>query len=571
MTEQTGRGDLHTAYASVLKAITGNAMPTHRRRDGHDPMPLLPWTLLHRYYLRPDMPFTLEDHLYLIGVYNCTARQVRIKKSGQAGVSELLVSLGFHACDERKLDVLYVMPTFGDMRDFSQLRIEPAVQASPHLSRLMNSKPSRMHGRSTKSPDNIQLKEIGNNNMVFRGGSVKDASKGPKAQRANRLKSVPADLIILDEFDEMDDQVLPLAQMRMGHSPIKGEWLASTPTYPGVGIDREWDKTDQREWMVPCPHCGKKQRLELKNIIIEEDDFERPIAWHGIEEGRAFVACIRCKKEMNRLAQGEWVAAKFGRDIVGFHITKLFSPHTPLLDIVKRRDTLDESQRREAANQDLGEVYEPRGGRMPLDSLRACVRKYSRGPLPGVRAWMGVDVSPNGLHVIIRCPDPEENGARRLLYVAEVPTFYEIGRLIRMYNVASCVIDIAPETTKARELQADFLDGQVWLGQFPWTDAGSINPDPIVWDAKNGVVSMDRTRVFDGMYARFYDQENTFSADAEHFPDYFDHLRAPVRVTEKNGRGDFISAYREGSNPDHFALAEVYCYVASKRETWWIT
>lgn len=565
----TGGYDLHAAYAATRMATSGGDVVPHRRTDGRPPMPLLPWTLLHRYFVRPDTPFTLGDHLYLREIYDCTARQVRVKKSGQSGLSELLVSLALHACDERRLDVLYLMPTYGDMRDFSQLRFEPAVQASPHLSRLLLPA-GKIHGRTARQTDNVQIKVIGNNNLVLRGASVKDGSK-PQKGRANRLKSVPADLIILDEYDEMDQQVLPLAQMRMGHSPVKQEWLVSTPTYPGMGIDYEWEFTDQREWFVPCPHCGHRQFLTMAHIIIEEDKFERPVAWHGQAEGRAYAACERCGKELNRLAAGEWVARQPGKEIVGFHVTKLFSPHTPLIDIVKRRDTLEEARRREAYNQDLGEAYEPRGGRLSLELLRECIRPYARGPLAAdTRTYMGVDVSPNGLHVIVRGPDPDRPGERRLLLAEEVPGFYDVGRYMRLFNVAACVVDAAPETTQARALQADFLDGQVWLAYFPWTDAGSTNPEPIVWDEKKGIVNMDRTRVFDGMYGRFKDQENTLPEDGEQIPGYFEQLRAPVRINEKNHKGQTISRYSEGSNPDHFALAEVYCYAASLRNTWWI-
>ncbi len=565
---RAGGIDFHAAYAATKLGLNALPVAPHRRKDGRDPMPMLAWALLHRYYIRPETPFTLHDHLYLIDIYNCTARQVRVKKSGQSGLSELLVSLALHACDERKLDVLYLMPTHGDMRDFSQLRFEPAVQASPHLSQLLAVK-GKVHGRTARQTDNVQIKVIGSNNLVLRGASVQD-TKGER-QKANRLKSVPADLIILDEYDEMKDDVLPLAQMRQGHSPVKQEWLASTPSYPGIGIDSEWEHTDQREWFVACPHCGKKQRLNLQQIITEEDDFERPVAWHGQSEDRAYAACVRCGKEIDHLAGGEWVSAKFGKDIVGFHVTKLFSPHTPLIEIVKRRDTLDEAKRRQAINQDMGEAYEPRGGRLPLDILRNCIRPYAHKPLmAGERAYMGVDVSPNGLHVVIRGADPERPGERRQLFCGEVSSHYDVGRLIRLYNVASCVIDAAPETTKNRELQADFRDGQVWLAYFPWTDTGSKYPEAIVWDAKNGIVNMDRTRVIDGMYARFYDQENTLPENAESIRDYFNHLRAPVRITEKDRRGNEVSVYREGSNPDHFALAETYCYAASKRDTWWI-
>lgn len=553
------------AFALAKKQSYQLSVAGHRRSDNRPPIPLLTWATINRPFIRPDVPFTLYDHLYLVAIYNDTSQIIVVKKSGQAGLSELFVSMALHACDERRLDVLYIMPTDGDVSDFSRMRFGPAIEASPYLSSLVVP-PSlgKMHSNYRyRGADKISLKRIRDNWLVFRGGTV--AQDGS----ARQLKSVPSDVLFFDEVDEMNPQAIFIAQKRLGHSPIKEERYISTPSYPNIGIDSLWKKSDQKEWFVPCPHCGRRQRLLYSNLVIEQDDFDRPVAWNEVD-GRPFIACTKCHQPMNRLANGEWIAANFGSAISGYHPTKLFSPHNTLKEIIDNQDTLDESKKREAVNQDLGEAYSPRGGRMAGDILDACRRKYSFGVAKGgKRTFAGIDVGPRLKHLTIR-QARDSKGNFRLLLAEEVPTFEELVYILKKFNVGTCVIDALPETTKARELQAQMPKGRVWLAYYSLSNIGTKYKDPIQWVKAEGIVNADRTRVIDGMYARFYKQENLLPENARNIPDYYDQLAAPVRVTEKDSRGIPVSRYVE-TGPDHYAHSETYCYVATHKAAWLVS
>jgi hypothetical protein len=69
------------------------------------------------------------------------------------------------------------------------------------------------------------------------------------------------------------------------------------------------------------------------------------------------------------------------------------------------------------------------------------------------------------------------------------------------------------------------------------------------------------------MFARFYEGHNTLPGNARDIQDYYDHLKAPVRVLETSPRGQSragtvqVARYVE-SSPDHLAHAENYCAVA---------
>jgi len=256
------------------------------------------------------------------------------------------------------------------------------------------------------------------------------------------------------------------------------------------------------------------------------------------------------------------VAAYPGRETVGFHLTKLFSPLAQLDAIVGALQTTDETKRREAWNQDLGEPYTPTGGQLTDAILDGCRREYAHGPAAQLRAVAGVDVG-KALHVVIRAR--EAQGDSRQLWAGE-SSFAELPGLLRRFRVRTTVMDALPETTKAREFQAAQPAGSVWLAYYPEQPTGNKKTEAATWDEKEGTVSIDRTRALDEMFARFYEASEgqpgaTLPAGVRDVRDYYAQLRAPIRVIERSARGLDIARYVE-AGADHYAHAENYCLTA---------
>ena len=511
---------------------------------------LLGWMYRYRKMLEADRRFDLRQHVYLRALYEERSQRVVLFKASQVGVSEYLISYAIHACDQRQATALYVFPTNDLVGDFSTARLGPAIEASPYLARLVEEA-----GGGRRGTDRVTLKRVRNRFLYLRGGTVKPDGKAPQ------LKSIPADVLILDELDEMDARAPVIARKRLGHSGIAEERIASTPTYPGRGIHREWQSSDMREWFVQCGGCGNRQPMTINDIVIEWDTLGRPVAWHGQQAGAAFVACRKCGKAMDRLQPGEWVATMPGSETVGYHVTKFMSPLVSLDDIVSNLDTVDETKRREAFNQDLGETYTPRGGSLSTDILDACKRDYATGPVASETCFMGVDVG-RVWHVVIR-GKINEQGERPLRFAGDVPSAEEVGRLIRLYNPRTVVIDALPETSKVRELQAAHRKYLIWPAYYGVQKVGSKKEDAFAWDYKEQVANLDRTRTLDETFARFIDHGNTLPANVADIRDYYAHLMASVRVLEKDTYGQEIARYVE-SGPDHFAHAENYCMAASE-------
>lgn len=518
-----------------------------RRAVGSRP-DLLGWTIINRRMLAPNVPFRLENHLYLRGIYECGAQRMVIMKAGQVGVSEYAVSRAFFTCDVLGGNVFYVMPTDDDVSDFSQMRFTTALEASAYLRGLVS---EAGDDKKRQQIDRVSMKRVGDNFIVFRGGRV------DKEGKARQLKAVPADLVIRDERDEMDKRVREISNKRLGHSLLKQELDISTPSWVGSGIDVDWQECDQREWFVACPHCGLRQELLIEGVVVEWDGLARPVAWHGMDKGRAFVACLKCGKELDRLGRGEWVARFPGREVAGFRPTKLFSAQTELIEVVNNLRTTDEGRRKEAWNQDLGRPYRMTGTSINAEVLDKCRREYAHGPAGETLVFMGVDVGAV-FHVVIRGDANGERGERRQLWAGIVDSTAAVVNLARLYRVSRMVIDGLPETRESRKIQGALDRGIVWLAYY---NLDSKYREDAQWNPAEGVVNADRTRSLDLTFSRFVEGMNTLPAGIRGVADYYDHLQAPGRQMVESG-GRVVARYVE-DGPDHFAHAENYCTLAS--------
>jgi len=542
----------------ALRMRVAAGLELQRRRVGKKDLhparlDLLSWTMLRRVNLGPGKAFDLTRHRFLGQLYRERAQRVVLMKAGQMGGSEWAISYALHACDERGATALYVFPTDKHVSDFSAARIGPAIEASDYLDQIVIEGGAKGGKRGA---DRVLLKRVRDRFIYFRGAKVDPDGNAPQ------LKSVDADVLILDEVDEMDPRAPSIAVKRLGHSLLKEERWLSTPTYVGVGVHALWKESDQRQWHVKCDACGEWQPLAIQQVVTAWDSLERPVAWHGMEDDAAWMACRKCGGLVDRLGPGAWVSAHPERELVGYHVTKLFSPIADLLEIVRSLITTDETKRKECYNQDLGLPYVPRGGQLTDEVLDACRREYGHGPAPQEQTVMGVDVG-KVLHGVIRSkPDPETR-ERRQRWAGEIESFDGVKVLMQRFNVGALVIDALPETTKARELQAEFPPGKVWLAYYTSQSIGSKRAEPVQWDRKEGVVNLDRTRTLDDTLGRFFEGTNTLPANARALADYYAHLKATVRVLEDGPGGQKVARYI-ASEDDHLAHAENYCTAAGE-------
>ena len=203
---------------------------------------------------------------------NHPAKRIVFMKSAQVGATEAGSNWLGYIMHWAPAPVMAVWPTVDMAKKASQQRVGPLIEDSPELAKLIP--PAK-----TKDSGNTVLSKS------FPGGILIMTG----ANSAVGLRSMPARFAFLDEIDaypgDVDGEGDPIALVANRTTTFGRTaklFLVSTPTvHGGSRIENEYDKSDQRRYFVPCPHCGEKQWLKFERL-------------RGIK-GRQTAPCITAK------------------------------------------------------------------------------------------------------------------------------------------------------------------------------------------------------------------------------------------------------------------------------------
>ena len=483
-----------------------------------------------RYGTRPP-----DHHPALAAIARDDHPFIVVQKSAQVGLTELAVNQALWAADTgyaERGNMLFLMPTQNQMDDFAQARFDRAIQDSAYLRGRLQPEPPRRKGADSK-----RLKRVGPGYIFLRG-----------ADSRRQVASVDADLVVLDEFDQMAEGVLELATKRIASSAAGRILIASTPRLPEAGVNGLFIQSNRRRYFIPCPRCGLEQALSWdENVDVE----------------RAVVVCRSCGEPMDVLAPGRWIATAPGNDrIRGYHLSRLYSPWANIPQMIEASEATGLVATQEFQNSDLGEVFSPPGGGVSLDALDRCRADYSLGDYRRQRCVMGIDVG-KLFHVVIRDKDP----IPRLWYAGEVKEVRELHRLMNDFNVGYTVIDAQPEMRLAAEF-ARAHPRRVWLAQYGRQQPGYQRDR----DSDPAVIHINRTEFLDATFARFRERRVELPRDARQLGgrvkqgvgEYYRELRALQRSLERDVQGNVVSRWRDRNKDDHYAHAELYCLLAGE-------
>jgi len=290
--------------------------------------------------------------------------------------------------------MMAVAPTVEMAKRNSKQRIDPLIEESPTLSSLI------APARARDSGNTILGKE-------FRGGVLVMTG----ANSAVGLRSMPVRYLFLDEVDgypgdvEGEGDAIALAEARTRTFARRKIFIVSTPTISGSSrIEREYEQTDQRQFMVPCPHCEHEQVLTFEQLIWEK----------GLPE-TAHYKCESCEQPIyeyqktEMLERGRWQSSipDYVGKTVGFHLSSLYSP-------VGWRSWADIAAAWEAAqgsatalkafkNTELGETWVEQGETPEWERLLERREDYRIGTVPLGAALLcaGVDVQKDRIEVSV--------------------------------------------------------------------------------------------------------------------------------------------------------------------------
>lgn len=361
-----------------------------------------------------------------------TYRRVVLAIGSQTGKTELMLDVAGARLDQRPAPVLYVGPN----KQFLTEQFEPRVMSLLDEAPSLTAKLARGK-RMTKT------------RKVIAGVPFRLAHSGS----STALKSDPAALALMDEYDEMKDNInnqggpLGLVERRgdtyadfvcvVTSTPKKGRIVCSEDKTSGlyfwdVAVPEDiespiwslWQQGTRHHWCWPCPHCDEY-------FVPRFNLLRYPLKATAMEASReTFMECPKCggvitddhKTEMN--ARGRFVAPGQSVDKAGvlhgtfeenktisYWVSGLASPFVTFGErvavLVEAQQSGDDAEAQTAINGGFGECYSPGGGEVPewmeiKEKSRAS--SYQRGEVPEEARWLAltVDVQKQSIPWVLR-------------------------------------------------------------------------------------------------------------------------------------------------------------------------
>lgn len=197
-----------------------------------------------------------------------------------------------HLCPDNEVsDILALLPTEADARDYVVSDIEPTFAATPSVAGLLS-------GHADESGRNTLL------HRRFPGGSLKVvAARSPRNLRRHNVR-----VLLIDEADAMEvgaeGSPIALAERRTLSFANRKIVLGSTPIHEETSaVLRAYRASDQRVFEVPCPHCAAFFELMWRHIEWPDG---RPADAYAVCPSCGAVIEERYKAEM--VSDGRWRA-----------------------------------------------------------------------------------------------------------------------------------------------------------------------------------------------------------------------------------------------------------------------
>jgi phage terminase large subunit GpA-like protein len=243
------------------------------------------------------------------------AQVIILMKAAQVAATELGNNWAGHTIHVDPANFLYIMPTDSMAKSVSKTRIKKMIELCPELSKRVKS------NRERDSGNTILEKE-------FEGGMLKFVGANAPAG----LSSFNAKKVYADEVDRYPQDVAnegDVISLAFARTTTFGDsrkiLITSTPTVEETSIiNREFQKTSQYHYHLPCPICGAYQKMIAEQLRWE------PGKYHDVQ-----YQCGHCaqlfpehhKTEM--LSKGQWISDYPDKEDgirYGLHLGGLLSP-----------------------------------------------------------------------------------------------------------------------------------------------------------------------------------------------------------------------------------------------------
>lgn len=505
------------------------------------------WLAINHHRTHKNQRMTFHHYEYLRGPFLDKTPWQCYMKSTQNGLTEW-VTIQAMAKSLMGRQVFHVMPT-GSLKDrYVKNRFDRSIMFTPYYQQiLLDEEKQKTYGRYSES---ISLKHFGGGTIAFVG------SNSPSS-----FTEFPADDVIIDELDQCDQVNILMAEERLSNADDPRRIYISNPTVDDFGIDEKYAISDQKLWMVKCPHCGHWFEMDwFKTVVnqIQDDDYEViDPDWFPGAEVDARVFCPHCIKPIDRFMPGEWVQTYPSiKDKSGYQISKIFSSKTrisQLLDNFSAALTNPDKMQR-FWNADIGKGFTGEGAKITLKNLQDATGEHLM--LEKLKGYpiMGIDVG-SLCNFVIGYIQPD--GSVLIGEIGVLPTTaHALASKAKEWGVKLIVIDARPEGFLVRKLKEIFPRT---ISCFYSEEANRETVDRF----RN--VRVDRTTTLDSVKEGLVTGKFILPKDWPRVKDFQFQMLAGTRIFDPEAhKGQGAYKWVEGSKADHYHHAFNYMGIAQR-------
>jgi len=300
--------------------------------------------------------FTFEGREYLRRIYDSSSKKVLLKCGRQVEKSTTVANkLICYAALMNHFRALYVAPSADQAKVFSNDRVRDVIENSPLL---------KAYTPGALNQNVFRKKFVNFSQITLRYAYL----------TADRVRGISADMITIDEIQDILIENIPVIEQCAFHSPVKQFLYSGTPKSLDNTIEHYWQEfSTQNEWTVPCERHGTPKD---------------PGSWHWnvldiSNIGKKCLICDKCGGAIDpQHPHAQWTslnpvdknnAEKVTFD--GYRVPQIMVPWVDWQEVV---EALEQYPRPKFMNEKLGMSYDSGVKPITRAQLKACCRPELR-------------------------------------------------------------------------------------------------------------------------------------------------------------------------------------------------
>lgn len=497
-------------------------------------------------------PFSFDGHGFQKAIADDMHPNMSVKKCSQIGLTEVQIRkfLAFLA-RSTAISGIFSLPNEKMFTKVYNGRIKPILEQEQVFNPPSAFKPVR-------NKDQVQIRDS--------FGYITACTEADAT-------SINADFLMHDELDLSPQEIIALYQSRTQGSDIQITQSFSTPTFQNFGISKNYDMTDQREYVMKCASCGKTEIPLFRPKFVHVEDFHfdvesfmdlttEQLSMLNLEN--TYVKCPHCgaRLDLGDNSHREWVAKHpLRQNFRGYQVRPFSTPRIKPAYIFKQlaqhqeRGTL-----RRFYNTVLGEEYTSADARIQVSDVELAMSKgESRVPdiPPDTACYLGIDVGFT-CHITISYDDAQ--GWPHFVLWDTVPAAFLVKRveeLMKIYNIVQGVIDRFPYTNESNQLR-DLTHGIImpvqWRGDKPLVPQMENDTKTLSHYTAGMTYAMDRVQQL------LQHKKMIISGYTGQKQTVIDHLHSMVRNDDPSGEAEFneLALWLKTDGNDHYMHAAAF-------------